>query len=51
MNIFSTMRNWRRARKTHRELNNLSSRQLDDIGLTRADIASISKSVPMRMGW
>ena len=30
--------NWRRARETHRVLSSLTDYELDDIGLTRADV-------------
>ncbi len=39
--IFQALRDWNDARVTRSALNKLSDRELDDIGLTRADIANI----------
>ncbi len=39
--IFQAVRDWNDARVTRGALNRLSDRELDDIGLTRADIARI----------
>ncbi|MBK0399339.1 DUF1127 domain-containing protein [Limibaculum sp. M0105] len=39
--IISRAQAWRDARRTARILNGLSSRQLEDIGLTRADIETL----------
>lgn len=39
--IFATVRDWNDARVTRRALNKLSDRELDDIGLCRADIELI----------
>ena len=39
--IFANLRDWNDARVTRRALNKLSDRELDDIGLCRADIANI----------
>lgn len=38
---FQALRDWNDARVTRRALNKLSDRELDDIGLCRADIANI----------
>jgi uncharacterized protein YjiS (DUF1127 family) len=43
MNLFRNYRNWRRMRTTISELNRLSSRELNDIGITRADIARVAR--------
>ncbi|WP_045387225.1 DUF1127 domain-containing protein [Falsirhodobacter sp. alg1] len=39
--LFQVVRDWNDARLTRRALNKLSDRELDDIGLCRADIAKI----------
>lgn len=36
---------WRDTRVTRRELNRLSDRELDDIGLTRGDIERIARGL------
>lgn len=36
--LFGTVRTWNDARITRKSLSKLSARELDDIGLTRADI-------------
>jgi uncharacterized protein YjiS (DUF1127 family) len=43
MNLLRSYRNWRRYNETVRELSRLSNRQLDDLGVTRADIAKIAR--------
>ena len=43
MNLFRNYRNWRRMRTTMNELSRLSSRELNDIGITRADIARVAR--------
>lgn len=35
MNFFSTIREWQNTRRTTKQLNLLSARQLDDLGLNR----------------
>lgn len=40
--IYSTYDAWRTARATYTALSRLSDRELDDIGLSRGDIARIS---------
>lgn len=35
MNFFRTIRNWQSTRRTTKQLNLLSARQLDDLGLSR----------------
>ena len=37
-NVLASIHNWNEKRITRRELMSLSDRELDDIGLTRADI-------------
>ncbi|MBW7055268.1 DUF1127 domain-containing protein [Paracoccus bogoriensis] len=41
--IIALVARWREARVTRRELNRLSDRELDDIGLCRADIERIAR--------
>lgn len=43
--ITSLVGDWREARVTRRELNRLSDRELDDIGLCRADIERIARGL------
>jgi uncharacterized protein YjiS (DUF1127 family) len=43
MNLFRNYRNWRRMRTTMNELSRLTSRELNDIGITRADIARVAR--------
>lgn len=40
-NAFAAVINWREAAKTRKVLSKLSDRELDDIGLTRGDIARL----------
>ncbi|MDB6176703.1 DUF1127 domain-containing protein [Paracoccus sp. Z330] len=42
--FFSMVAAWNDARLTRRELNRLTDRELDDIGLTRGDIESIARA-------
>ncbi len=41
MNLIRSYRNWRSYRKTVNELGRLSSRQLDDVGISRFEIEQI----------
>lgn len=43
MEIFGNIRTWNRIRQTRNELNSLSNRELDDLGITRGDIPFIAK--------
>jgi uncharacterized protein YjiS (DUF1127 family) len=43
MNLIRNYRNWRRYRETMVELGRLSSRELSDIGLSRADIREAAR--------
>lgn len=40
-NLFTAAHNWNSARVTRKVLNNLTVRQLEDIGLTRGDIDTV----------
>jgi uncharacterized protein YjiS (DUF1127 family) len=43
MNIVRDFQNWRRYRNTVNELNGLSTRALDDLGIQRANIRSVAR--------
>ena len=40
--IYSRYRRWRRYRETVRELQGLSSRELNDLGISRPDISRLA---------
>ncbi|MBA3448634.1 MAG: DUF1127 domain-containing protein [Pseudaminobacter sp.] len=42
MNLIRNYRNWRRFRETVNELSRLSNRELNDLGINRADIAAVA---------
>lgn len=42
MNILRNYRNWRRYRETVNELSRLSNRELNDLGITRSEIATVA---------
>lgn len=44
-NIFSMLSAWNDARVTRRELNSLSDRELNDIGVFRGDIERIARGL------
>jgi uncharacterized protein YjiS (DUF1127 family) len=44
MNPIRAFRNWRRYNETVRELNQLSNRELTDMGINRSDITRIARS-------
>lgn len=41
--LFATLKTWNDARITRKKLNDLSDRELADIGLQRADIARVAQ--------
>ena len=43
MNLIRNFRNWRRYRETVSELSRLSNRELNDLGITRADIERVAR--------
>jgi uncharacterized protein YjiS (DUF1127 family) len=43
MNPIKAFRNWRRYTETVRELNRLSNRELNDLGIKRSDIAGVAR--------
>ncbi|MEM1378506.1 MAG: DUF1127 domain-containing protein [Pseudomonadota bacterium] len=44
MNIARSFRQWQKIRQTENELNRLSARELDDLGIARCDIPTIARS-------
>lgn len=44
MNIFGAVRSWNNARKTRDQLNSLTNRQLDDIGIARYGIDAVARN-------
>lgn len=44
MNFARSFAEWRRYTRTYRELNRLSGRELEDIGMNRADIEPRARS-------
>ena len=43
MNLIRSYSNWRRYRDTVNELNQLSTRELNDLGISRADIPFVAR--------
>lgn len=43
MNLIRNYRNWRRYRETVSELNRLSNRELNDLGIARGDIRNVAR--------
>ena len=43
MDILNNIRTWNRVRQTRNELNSLSTRELNDLGISRGDIPFIAK--------
>ncbi|MEO1703330.1 MAG: DUF1127 domain-containing protein [Pseudomonadota bacterium] len=43
MNFTNSLRQWRKVRQTENELYRLSTRELDDLGISRADIPTIAR--------
>ena len=48
MDILGNIRTWNRVRQTRNELNSLSNRELDDLGITRGDIPFIAQRAVAR---
>ncbi len=42
-NLVTTYKNWLKYRETCNELNRLSNRELNDLGISRSDIANVAK--------
>lgn len=43
MNVFGSFKKWRNYRRTVTELNALSNRELDDLGINRGDIPHVAR--------
>ncbi|BCH58724.1 DUF1127 domain-containing protein (plasmid) [Agrobacterium vitis] len=43
MNVARTFNNWRKYRQTVTELGRMSTRELQDLGINRADINSVAR--------
>ena len=43
MNLINDFRRWRSYRRTVNELQGLSKRELDDLGISRADIPRVAR--------
>jgi len=43
MNVARSFNNWRKYRQTVNELGRMSSRELQDLGISRADIDSVAR--------
>ncbi|EHS53181.1 protein of unknown function DUF1127 [Rhizobium sp. PDO1-076] len=43
MNVARSFNNWRKYRQTVDELGRMSSRELQDLGINRADIRSVAR--------
>ena len=44
MNVIGSFRKWRNYRRTVSELNALSNRELDDLGIARGDIPQVARN-------
>ncbi|MBY5411671.1 DUF1127 domain-containing protein [Rhizobium leguminosarum] len=44
MNVARSFSNWRKFRQTVTELGRMSSRELQDLGIDRADIRSVARA-------
>ncbi|WP_297322902.1 DUF1127 domain-containing protein [uncultured Bartonella sp.] len=43
MNLLRSFNKWRRYRTTYNELNRLSAHELNDLGISRSEIAAIAR--------
>ncbi|WP_411505628.1 DUF1127 domain-containing protein [Brucella anthropi] len=48
MNLIRSYNNWRRYRDTVNELSQLSTRELNDLGISRADIPFVARQAKAR---
>lgn len=48
MNLLRSYNNWRRYRDTVNELSQLSTRELNDLGISRADIPFVARQTMAR---
>jgi len=44
MNLIRSYKNWRRYNQTIRELSRLDNRELNDLGINRADIERVARA-------
>ena len=44
MNVARSFNNWRKYRQTVTELGRMSTRELNDLGISRADITSVARA-------
>ncbi|RVJ50773.1 DUF1127 domain-containing protein [Sinorhizobium medicae] len=44
MNVARSLNNWRKYRQTVNELGRMTNRELDDLGINRADIHSVARA-------
>lgn len=44
MNVARTLNNWRKYRQTVTELGRMTNRELNDLGINRADIQSVARA-------
>lgn len=44
MNLIRSYKNWRRYNQTVRELSRLNNHELDDLGISRADIERVARA-------
>ena len=44
MNLIRSYKNWRRFNQTVRELSRLDNRELNDLGIARADIERVARA-------
>lgn len=45
MDVFGSYRKWRNYRRTVNELNSLTNRELDDLGINRGDIKYVASKL------
>jgi uncharacterized protein YjiS (DUF1127 family) len=48
MNVARSFNNWRKYRQTVSELGRMTSRELQDLGIDRADIRNIARAASVR---
>ncbi|CDZ58145.1 MULTISPECIES: DUF1127 domain-containing protein [Neorhizobium] len=48
MNVARSFNNWRRYRQTVSELGRMTSRELQDLGIDRADIRNVARAASAR---
>ncbi|MDX0802366.1 DUF1127 domain-containing protein [Sinorhizobium medicae] len=44
MNVARSLNNWRKYRQTVNELGRMTNRELDDLGINRADVRSVARA-------